>query len=413
MKIISKLSLIAFVSISAFAQDSTNNLVDMFKNSKLTGQTKFMHSTHKVKNNPNPYTTAIGGNLLYELAKYNGFNAGLGVATSFDITKLSGDSEKMNPNISSTDGDYTVMNQAYLNYINDGFNICLGAQIIDTPLADSDDIRIINNTFEAVVLTYDINNFSIMSGYLAKWQGTDAGLDTDNAWQKTGKNGTTFGGVSYSDDLIDSSIWYYDISKTNAETNTLEQNIANKSVYLDLALHTHPSKNIFLHYNAQYLKQSKQANSNIDSSIYGFLFEAVFFEDLSLSVAYNKSDKRDSNNGSFSGFGGGTLYTNMDSMIIDNITTDRDAKATLNSISYNYANFSYVYAYGDFIGDKDSSGQKEHIIEQNIGVDYSLSENLNFGAICTINEDKEDTQSGASFDNGNFENYRFVVAYSF
>jgi hypothetical protein len=252
-----------------------------------------------------------------------------------------------------------------------------------------------------------------MSGYLAKWQGTDAGLDTDNAWQKTGKDGTTFGGVSYSNDLIDSSIWYYDISKTNAETNILEQNIANKSIYLDLALHTHPSNNIFLHYNAQYLNQSKQENSNIDSSIYGFLFEAVFFEDLSLSLAFNKSEKQDSNNGSFSGFGGGTLYTNMDSMIIDNITTDRDAKATLSSISYNYANFSFVYTYGDFIGDKDSSGQKEHIIEQNIGIDYSLSENLNFGAICTINEDKEDTQSGASFGNGNFENYRFVVAYGF
>jgi hypothetical protein len=413
MKNIIKLSLITSISISAFAQDSTKNFMNMFNDAKISGQAELMYSTHQVKNNPNPYTTAIGGQLLYELAEFNGFNAGVEVSTSFDISKLSGDGEKNNPTISSTNEDYTKISQAYLNYIYNRFNIRLGDQLIDTPLADSDDIRIIDNTFEALTLTYDIDNFSLMYGYLSKWQGTDAGLDPNESWQKTGKDGTHFGGISYSNNLIDSSIWYYDISKTDAETNTFEQNIANKSIYIDLSLHTHPSDNIFLHYNTQYLNQNKQDNSNISSSIYGFLFEAVFFEDLSLSFAYNKSDKQGSKNSSFSGFGGGTLYTNMDNMIIDNITTDRDAKAMSSSISYSYAKLNFLYAYGVFDGDQDSSGQKENIIEQNIAIDYFINDNLSVGSICTINEDKEDTKSGAYFKNGNFENYRFVVAYDF
>jgi len=401
--------------------EQTNTLRNMFENGKVTGQLELIYSGHEIDNDSNPYATAIGGHLLYELAKYNGFNAGVEFSTSHNINALSGDGDKTNTFMSSSDESYTEMTQAFANYEYSGLNIRLGRQVIDTPLADSDDYRIINNTFEAVIATYEINDFSFILGYLDRWQGTDAGLDIDNPWQDTGENGTYFGGVTFTcsdtQSCLDINAWYYDMSKSES-ANTATGNIANTSAYFDISHHLKIGENYFLHSSVQYLNQSEKDNSGIDSSIYGFMFEFVVYEDLGFSIAYNKSEKK-SGKGSFTGFGGGTLYTNMDNMIIDNITADRDAKSFVAGITYSMGDFSFLYAYGDFDGDEDSTGQKEHVVEQNIGIEYTPTENLTLGAIYTINDDKENTGSpsygfaGTTGTAGDFENYRLIAAYSF
>ncbi len=383
----------------------------MFTDGKVTGQIELVYSSHHAKNDDNPYATAIGGHLLYELAEYNGFNAGVEFSTAHNIDGITGDGDKENTNLASSDGSYTELTQAFLNYKYADLNVRVGRQLIDTPLADSDDIRIINNTFEAAIATYELGDFSFMAGYLSRWQGTDTGLDTDNEWQDTGDDGTYLGSVAYACDLFDVSAWYYDISEAEHD-NTATGNVANRSTYLDVSFHNQITKDIFIHSSAQYLNQEEKDNSGIKSNIYGLMFEVVFFEDLSFSAAYNNSEKK-SGRQSFSGFGGGTLYTNMDNMIIDNITADRDASSIVAGINYSIGEFNFLYAYGDFDGDKDSTGQKEHIVEQNIGTSYHATENLTFGLLCVINNDKEDTGSGAYFNNGDFENYRAVVAYSF
>jgi len=391
---------------------STDKFRHMFTDGTVTGQVELMYSAHNINNNPNPYATAVGGHLLYELAEYDGFNAGAEFSIAHNINTLTGDNTKENTTISSVDGSYTELTQAYINYNIEDLNVRVGRQLIDTPLADSDYIRIIDNTFEAAIIEYKLNEFSLVAGYLDRWQGTDAGLDVDNPWQDTGEDGTYFGSISFSNDLLDISAWYYDISKAQT-SNTATGNVANKSAYFDISLHNQLTQDFFLHSNAQYLHQSSQDASAIEASIYGFMFEFVAYESLSFSAAYNKSEKQ-SRKGSFSGFGGGTLYTNMDSMIIDNITTDRDVEAIVTGVTYSFKNVSFLYAYGNFDGDRDSSGQKEHIVEQNIGIEYTPTDDLIIGAICTIDNDKEDTGSGANFGSaGDFENYRVVVAYKF
>jgi len=384
--------------------ETTDAFKNMFTEGKVTGQVEIMYSGHKVHNNSNIYATALGGHLMYELAEYNGFNAAAEFSTAYNINALTGENNKKNTALASEDGSYTQLTQAYINYKYEDFSVRLGRQLIDTPLADSDHIRIIDNTFEAAILNYELDDFSFMAGYLDRWQGTDAGLDVNNPWIDIGKNGTYFGSVSFSNDLLDISAWYYDIS---GENNPDFDNLGNRSAYFDISLHNKLSEDFFLHSNAQYLHQSSQDSSEIKASIYGMLFEFVAYEQFSFSVAYNKSQKQ-SNKGSFAGFGGGTLYTNMDSMIIDNITQDRDAQAIVSGITYTFNDFSFLYAYGNFDGDKDSSGQKEHIVEQNIGVEYTPNENLVIGAICVLSDNKE---SGGILDD--YENYRVVVAYKF
>ena len=67
--------------------DSFNN---MFKNATVTGQIRFMNSAYHIKNAQDIYATAIGGQLVYELAEYNGISAGVGFVTSKEIGFLSG-----------------------------------------------------------------------------------------------------------------------------------------------------------------------------------------------------------------------------------------------------------------------------------------------------------------------------------
>ncbi|MCK9473441.1 hypothetical protein [Sulfurimonas sp.] len=382
-------------------------LKHIFKDGAVSGQVRMLYSGYDNSASENKYATAIGGLLKYELAEYKGFNAAIEVTTANDINFATGNYAKQNSEISSEKGSYTELSQAYINYKNGGLNLRAGRQLIETPLANSDDIRMILNTFEAYTATYESEGLMLMGGLLTRWQGTDAGLSPANPWSDTGKDGTYFGGISYSTDFIDTRLWYYDISKDD-NPNSATGNVANSSVYADISLHIALSKNYAFHTSAQYINQSESDNSGIDSSIYGAMAELVIFEDFAISAAYNNS-KKQALKGSFSGFGGGTLYTNMDSMIIDAITTDRDAQAVVAGFTYKHNDFGFMYAYGDFDANADSLGAKEHIVEQNIGFEYTPNENLTIAAIYVKNEDKENSESNG----GDWENIRALISYSF
>ena len=79
-----------------------------------------------------------------------------------------GNGAKYNNGLSSTQKKYTDVTELYINYKNSGLNIRVGRQIINTPLADSDDIRMVPNTFEAYIATYELNNFTFTTGNLQR-----------------------------------------------------------------------------------------------------------------------------------------------------------------------------------------------------------------------------------------------------
>jgi len=378
------------------------NVVDgfshMFRDGQVTGQIRSMYSEIQYKGAQDIYATALGGFLKYELAEYKGFSGAVEFVTSQNINFLSGDGVKYNDELASFDGDYTQMSELYINYAYENFAFRGGRQTIDTPLADSDDIRMVSNSFEAYIASYELDKITFEGGYLVAWQGYDAGLETP--WAKTGKDGTYLAGIIYSDENLDASVWYYNI---NGE---IDDATANNSYYGDLIGHYHITKDLFLHAGIQYLKQDELDQSGVASSIYGATAELVVYG-LGLNIAYNKADKK-SAKGSFSGFGGGTLFTNMDSMILDVIAVDRDADAVVTGISYELGDFNFLYAYGDFNGDADSSGVSEHIVEQNLGVAYEHNQ-VTLGAIYTKNSDKKNTNS----NDGDWDNLRVLIAYNF
>jgi len=366
----------------------------MFEDGKVSGQIRVEYASYNQKQSsePDTYATALGGILKYELAEFNGFSAAAAAYTAHDITPLSGDGVKHNPELSSSKGTFTEMSEAYVNYHYKDLNLRAGRQLLDTPLADSDDTRLIQNTFEAYVATYDYKGFALMAGHINLWQGVDA--DLDDGWNETGVHGTNFGGISY-DDMWEFNLWYYNITK---QTN---------ATYLDFGLEYEIDKDMTLHAMLQYLKEDELSKSGYDTEIYGGMLEYVIYG-LGINIAYNQADSRNGKQ-SFSGTGGGALFTNMDTMILDNITQDRKADAIVSGISYNYKDFNFLYAYGSFKGDANSLGIKEHIVEQNIGFEYNVNDKFTAAAIYVLEEDKQNQQK-TEYD---FDRAQVMLNYNF
>lgn len=376
---------------------SVSSLGEIFEEGKISGNLRSMYAGYskKEQGEKDVYTTAAGGHLKYETAELNGFNGAAAFATTHDLRFATGDrSVKQNDELSSSKGRYTTLSEAYINYTYDDFNFRAGRQLIDTPLADSDDIRMIFNTFEAFIATYETSHFNFIAGKLQKWQGVDAGLD--DGWVKTAEDGTYFGGAVYSNDIMEANAWYYNITKfTNA-------------AYFDATLSHEINDDFSILTAAQYLKQNEIDNSATEASIYGFLVEASAYG-FTFSTAYNKSQK-ESGKGSFSGFGGGALFTNMDTMILDEITNDRDARAVVGGISYEMDDLTLSYAYGDFKGKADSLGDKAHITEQNIAAEYSvIADKFTLSAIYAIERDKESSMKSEN----DWNRLQIMASYNF
>ncbi|MFA5234667.1 MAG: OprD family outer membrane porin [Sulfurimonas sp.] len=374
-----------------------STLSGMFEDGKISGEIRSMYAGYNLKKagENDIYATAIGGYLKYELATLNGFSAAAAFALSHDIGFATADEDvKQNPELSSSDGEYSVLREAYLNYKSGDFNFRAGRQLIDTPLADSDDIRMIANTFEAYIASYQLSNFTFMAGKLQKWQGYDA--DLDNGWTRTGEDGTWFGGITYADDVVEANAWYYNITKlTNA-------------AYFDLTLGYEIESDIALSAGVQYLNESEISNSATKADIFGALAELSAYG-FTFGAAYNNSSKN-ADSGSFSGFGGGAIFTSMDTMILDDITYDRDAEAIVGSISYEIDKLTLSYAYGDFDGNADGLGDRAHVVEQNIGAQYNvIKDKLLLHAIYVEQEDRE-SLTKTDYD---WSRFQLMIAYNF
>ena len=378
----------------------------MFSDGKVSGQIRSVFAGYKQKavGKVDIYATALGGTLKYELASLHGFNAGFAFTTSQDLGFATGDtgSSKQNDELSSPSGGYSALSEAYVNYKNGDLNIRLGRQMIDTPLADTDDIRMVANTFEAYMLTYEFNKVIFTLGNVQQWQGTGAGLGyingvrQDTNWIDTEGRGTSMVGLSYEQN-VELNAWHYDIQK---------QDSASQASYFDLGYHWE-NDSVSVHGYVQYLHESEMKNSGVDADIHGVLFE-VFLDNMGINVAYNKA-KRHQGKKSYSGIGGSSLYTNMDTMILDEIADDREASSIVLGLDYSIDNFTFLYAYGDFVGEENIDRKKEHIVEQNLAVEYKVNDEFMLMAIYVKEEDKE-SATNTTYD---WDRLQVMIEYNF
>jgi hypothetical protein len=323
---------------------------------------------------------------------------------SQDIRAISGDpaQNKYTDALSSVERKYTELAQAYINYDNNGLNIRLGRQVIDTPLADSDDIWMTPNTFEAYMASYELGDagLTFTVGNLQRWQGADASTSSthptnpdtayanviNNSWSETGDDGTWLGSLQFENETLALSAWYYDISKSQTI------NVANKSTYVDGAYTFTIAEGKSFTLGAQYLTQSESDASGVDGSISGVIAE-VALDSLVFGGAYNKA-KVGNGKSLFEGFGGGASYTNMHNLTAGTFhdgSTGGGSSYVLGA-EYTPNDFSFIAAYGTFKADNLSTTAtgKQHATELDLGVNYAYNDGkIEASLFYIIGEDKE------------------------
>lgn len=168
----------------------------------------------------------VGANALLEVSGGEGlgFGVGFGTASDFMVDQDDADADKDVTGVT----DYTILNNLYAAYTSGKTTYKVGRQILDTPAAGSDDVRMTPNGFEAiVVINGDIPNTTLIAAQVTGMTGWDNAGDegftgyssmTDAALGVTGLGGAniednpaTVLAAIYGKDAFAASLWYYTI----------------------------------------------------------------------------------------------------------------------------------------------------------------------------------------------------------
>lgn len=169
----------AFV-VNAMAADS---LEGMLSEGKVSGQFREFSISREVDDtrpvSDNDYTrkaNTVGGYIKYETGAWHGLS--LGAAAYATIGVHLGNREDVNdvdPTLLSKNNENDVyLGEAYLQYKNGNTTFKGGRQRLDTPMAGSDDARMLPNLFEAYVLSNtDVKDTTLIAAHVTKFaQGT-------------------------------------------------------------------------------------------------------------------------------------------------------------------------------------------------------------------------------------------------
>jgi len=169
--------------VSSVNIQAAEDLSSMFSEGKTSGQirefsiSRGVEDTRSAKEDYTRSANAIGGHLKFESADYKGLSFG----TAFYTTNgLGNDSDRtdytvVDPTLLGPDNEsYSILGEAYLQYKMGNTVFKGGRQKLATPLAGSDDARMLPNLFEAYLLiNSDIENTTLIAGHVTKFaQGT-------------------------------------------------------------------------------------------------------------------------------------------------------------------------------------------------------------------------------------------------
>jgi hypothetical protein len=209
----------------------------------------------------------------------------------------------------SGDG-YSILGEAYLLGQWGNTMVKVGRQEIDTPFADTDDIGMVPNTFEAAVLVNrDIKDTTIVLAHVDSMAGVDAEVPGEFT-DLNGDNGVQVLGISYEGiEGVALSGWYYyanDLVSVPYIEAEYEVNLG--EVTLGLAAQ-------YAYMNWEDAEAAKIAGASISAG-----FEST---GLTLGVAYNKS----SGGAADDLFGGGPYLTSSEHLTLP--TAGNDGKALM------------------------------------------------------------------------------------
>lgn len=331
---------------------------------------------------------ALGGKLHVDTASWNGISAEASFYTSMSLGENEGYlSGAGMPFFDGSGEGYAILGEAYLQGRWGNTLIKIGRQEIDTPFADTDDIGMVPNTFEAALLVNtDIKDATVVLAHIDRMAGVDAAipgefteLNVDNGVQAFGITYEGIEGVALSG-------WYY-------YADGIIQ-----VPYLEAAYEA-KLEGVTLGFGAQYAYMdwegapaAKVFGANLSASI-----EST---GLTLGAAYNKS----SDGAADDLFGGGPFFTSSEHLTLP--VAGGDGEAVMLSAEWD-AGIAGLKGLTLGIGHltlEDNTGLES--TELDLTASYAFSDALSLNLFYSDIDDKIDTGDALT-------NLRLFVNYTF
>ena len=330
---------------------------------------------------------ALAGHFHLYSKRWNGFMVG---AEAYAVLNSGIDqsSHTLNGDFFDDEGkSFILISQAYLDGKWGNTEVKLGRQSLDTPHADSDDIRMMPNYFEAYTITNtDIDNFIFTTGLIDKMAGWENAVNSAEFIDvgETLGTGQKIDAVYYASASYEGitdlslSLWYYHYSDI--------ANVLYAEMGYTQELSTYATLTLGLQYDGSH-ESGVALLGQQDAQTYGISLE-VNFEDIGVTIltAYNH-DNGDTGAMGLS-LGGGAFFTSMEDQTLDALGTSGSAWVIGSGYSFEKVGMdglSFGIAYGHFKADDASL---YHVSETDAILEYQWDEKISALAAFTSIESK-------------------------
>lgn len=391
------------LSMAASALLNASSLNEAFAEGKASGQIRMAHVSQNNEVDTDTYGTSIGGILKYETAPWNEIQLGVGVYVSQKLSFATGNTDegKANADLFGEDiKSYAYVGEGYIDYSADDMALRIGRQLIDTPFADTDDIRMHPNTFEAAIATYKgIDETTLIGGYITRWAGYDS-EDDISTFKKvaTESNGAAmFGIANESVEHLEVQGWYYGIDKLT-------------TIFYTDASYTIPlNETDGLEFVGQWIKFNEENNSGVDGKVYG-IGANLTIGMVTLGTAYNEASN---GTGKFiiSGLGNGAYLVDTEEMNLDNFEDIKaymfSAELDMEEAGVEGLTLSAIYA--GFKSAPADMKEKEIDLIATYEITKAFSAEVNYAIL----EDKNNNTSEDGLYNGGYDRFLVRLNYNF
>jgi len=248
----------------------------------------------------------LGGDFGFETASIHGWSIRLGAYVSQKIPILNpDDATRQNRELFDEEGgSYAYVGEAGVVYRSASLLVKAGRIRLDTPYADSDDIRMSPNSFEGAHAVLNIGDDLQAQGYfLTRWAGVDSGVD-QNVFKPLVEDGYGVAGAGaiyiFDENMI--SLWFYAIDKTS---NVLYAESSGERFF---------TGDFHLEWGLQGAHMHPLSDSHVEGDVVGCVLIPEY-RNFYFGLAYNHVFAGD---GAVitDGFGGGPYYTSLDKQTI-------------------------------------------------------------------------------------------------
>ncbi|MEA3522234.1 MAG: porin [Campylobacterota bacterium] len=390
--------------------EEANNFNEAFDYAKAFGTLRISWIDTDIGTNDATTATALGGQFGFDTASFQGLKLHVAAYTSQKIPFLNpAASSQFNHDFFNNEGDsFTYLAETSLDYEDEKLFARLGRIRIDTPYADSDDIRMAPNTFEGVWSEYSIaDTLTTQIYYLSRWAGFDSAdeqntfkalFETQDGDESWGSIGASLSYTFNTDDEV--SLWYYHIDKMS------------DIVYCEIAGHLKFSEHSHIEYGLQASHIEEIEESNIGGDVVG-LMAIIDYENFFFGLAGNYAFV-DEDNSITNGFGGGPYYTSLDESTIgfvseqspgvDVLSTRIGVGANLQGIGIKGLTLELVH------GQIQSTDKAEWFKENDIAFTYEYEDRVEMSAVFA-NFDVHESKS--SLENSDFNRFLIRADYKF